>query len=148
MIKKISTSCSSDAYSDGDVINGILKIDYVCRSGRMPILHSVMVQDGSTACPNIDLVLLDANLSSATTTLTDNAICQIADSDLTHILGVVQITTFVKFDDNSVGFAGSLGIPVAAEDPAADPHLYVIPVARGTSPVDWTSLSFTFNFVE
>jgi len=148
MIKKVSTSCTSDAYSDGDTINGIITIDYACRNGRQPILHSVMVQDGSTACPNIDIVLLDATLSSATTTLTDNAICQIADADLTHILGVAQITTFVKFDDNSVGWAGNLGIPVAAADPAADPHLYFIPVARGTGPVDWGSLSFTFNFIE
>ena len=150
MIRKVSTTCTSSAYTTGMVINGQITIDNVFNSGRLaPILHSVMVQDASTACPNLDLFILDSAISTDVSTALGDAVeITLADADLTKIIGIVQITSFAHLANNSVGYATGIGLPLQAAYYASDKNLYFIPVVRGTSPVDWTSLTFTFNFIE
>jgi len=150
MIRKVSTSCTSSAYTTGMVVNGQLTIENVFNSNRLsPVLQSVIVNDTTTACPNLDLIFLDSAISTDVSTALGDAVeITLADADMDKIIGIVQITSFAHFANNMIGFATALALPVSPAYVPSDKNLYFIPVVRGTSPVDWTSLSFTFNFVE
>ena len=145
MIKKVSTTLTSDAYGDGDVLGGVLSLEKTVTAGRItPILRQVMIQEASTAMPALDIFLLDSNVSSDTT-ITDNTIVDLDDADLVKIIGVVSTTASIMLNDNSVAVIPNLNIPINV----ADPHtgtLFILPVARAASVADPGAISFTFSF--
>lgn len=147
MIRRVSTTTTSDAYTTGMVVNGALTIERFGNGPRISaILRQIIVKQTTTGVPDMDFIFLDSALSSDLTTLTNAAVVQINDTELTKIVGVASATASMLFEDNGIMFVTGLDVPMQLANPAADSNLYVIPVIRATSPVDWGDLEFTFVF--
>lgn len=144
MIKKASFVVTSDEAAD-DTLGSLMTLENVCTMGHpMPILHSVLVQDASTATPNIDIYLFDANPDSSTAA--DNAEYPIHANDLTKVIGVVHITTFSRGAIHSIGEATGIGLTIHASAGTGD--IYAQAVARGAAPDNWTGTkNVTFEFI-
>jgi hypothetical protein len=87
----------------------------------------------------LDVVLFDSDPSA--TTFTDQAALDIADADLLKVIGVVSVTTWYAFADNSVGQARNLAIPVSSAG-----SLYACLVSRAT-PTFAAATDVTIRFL-
>jgi len=146
MIRRVSSSTTSSAYTTGMVINGALAIERVTNAGRtQPILRQILVKQLTTGANDYDFIFLDSLLST-TTTLADAAVIIIDDTDLGKIVGVASATANMLFEDNSIVYVTGLNIPMSVAYQPTSPDIYFVPVIRSTSPVDMGDLEFTFVF--
>lgn len=100
---------TAGAYSAGDLVGGKLSFSSAVRSaGGGGMLHTVVITDLGKQDAVLDLVLFDSDPSG--TTFTDNDPLDVADADLTKIVGVVQVLTYTDFNDNSVACEPAAGI--------------------------------------
>jgi len=147
MIIKVSGSdvgVNTDAYASGDLLGSKLTLTGAYPdSPREPFLVSVAIQDLTAQNATIDVVIFDSDPDG--TTFTNNSALDIADADLPKIIGVVQVSDYYAFADNSVGIAS--GISIAAK-PLAGADLYACLVSRGTPTYAANELSVSFGFVD
>ena len=122
--------CQAAAYATGELVGGLLTISAIHGevAGSDPkfgggLIQSVLITDLAKQSVNKDVVFFDTN--PANTTFTENAAFDPADADLVDILGVAQITTWVDFNDSSIGQALNLAIPFS------NTALYAAIVERG-----------------
>lgn len=103
------TITAAGIYAAGDLVGGKLSFSSAVRSaGGGGMLHTVTITDLGKQDAVLDLVLFDSDPSG--TTFTDNDPLDVADADLTKIVGVVQVLTYTDFNDNSVACEPAAGI--------------------------------------
>lgn len=102
------TVSTSPAYTAKDAVGGIMTFaNAVGVSGGTGILQAVTIVDLSQQMPALDLVLFDRTIAG---TVTDNAAFDPTDADLANVIGVVPISTWADFNDNSVAVRTGLGL--------------------------------------
>ena len=129
-ISEFTPTLDTNAYASGDAMSSSAAIISAASSAtpaKSGMIQSVIVTDLAKQDAAIDLIFFDADPSS--TTITTNTALTVDDADLPNIIGVVQVTAYADFADNSVGFATNLAIPYVAD---SNGRIYAVPVCRGT----------------
>lgn len=100
------------AYGTGDVLGNTspIAIEVVRGKNGTGILQSLIIQDLSKQSIALDMVVFDSNPTA--TTFTDNSALDIADADITRVIGVVSVasTDYAEFNDNSVATKTGAGL--------------------------------------
>jgi hypothetical protein len=137
------------AYASGDLLGDqspILIKPLRSQTGTA-ILQSITIQDLSKQSLAIDVVFFDANPS--TTTFTDNAALDIADADITKVIGVVSIVAgdYAAFADSSVATKSNIGLTLKS---LASPTtgIYFCLVTRGAPTYVADELSIQFGILQ
>ena len=134
----VTPTVEAAAYATGELIGGKMSfaqavrgIDLVDATG---MIQSVVITDLAKQSANLDLVFFDVDPSN--TTFTENSALDINDTDLLTIIGVVAITDWKDFSDNSVGIALNLAMPFGLGTGAT---IYAAIVSRGSPTYASTS---------
>ncbi len=102
------------AYATGDVLGTTspIAVEVVRAKNGTAILHSLILQDLSKQSAATDMVIFDANPTA--TTFTDNSALDIADADLSKVIGVVSVASgdYASFNDNSVSTTKGISLPI------------------------------------
>ncbi len=113
------------AYVAKDAVGGLLTFANAARaSGGSFILDSVTIADKSASMPILDLVLFNVTLTGPT----DSSVFDPTDAELLTCIGVVPISTWADFNDNSVAHRSGLGVNVVL----AGTSLFGVLVARSS----------------
>jgi hypothetical protein len=127
-IASTPTVSTSPAYTSGDSVGGKISLASAVRlAGTGGTITSVTITDKGKQSAAIDVVFFNADPTN--TTFTDNGALTVHDTDLLTIIGVVPITSWAAFVDNSVGYANGLGLGYKI---ATGTTLYACLVTRGT----------------
>jgi hypothetical protein len=127
-IASTPTVSTSPAYTSGDSVGGKISLASAVRlAGTGGTIASVTITDKGKQSAATDVVFFNADPSN--TTFTDNGALTVHDTDLLTIIGVVPITSWAAFVDNSVGYANGLGLGFKI---ASGTTLYACLVTRGT----------------
>lgn len=120
----------TSAYASGDLIGTKMSFGLgdTWGNARAGEIRSVLVADNAKQDAQLDVLFWDTDPSN--TTFTDNAALTVADADLVNLFGVAEIFTWKDFNDNSVGIAQNLTIPLVF--PSGTKTLYAAIVSRGT----------------
>ena len=134
----------SPAYSSGDLIGGKLSLANAIRvAGLGGTITNAILTDKGKQNAAIDIVLFSTDPTN--TTFTDNGVLTIADADLINIIGVIPVTSYASFNDNSVGYINNVAIPFKL---ASGTTLYACLVSRGTPTYTSTSdLQLTLGII-
>jgi hypothetical protein len=127
-IASTPTVSTTPAYTSGDSVGGKISLASAVRlAGTGGTITSVTITDKGKQSAATDVVFFNADPSN--TTFTDNGALTVHDTDLLTIIGVVPITSWAAFVDNSVGYANGLGLGFKI---ASGTTLYACLVTRGT----------------
>lgn len=127
---------STSAYATGDNVGGKVTLTDVCRSSMgSGLIQSVVITSKSLQTATFDVIFFNADPSG--TTATDNAAQDIADADLSKVVGVAQCSTVVGLSGASIHQALNLAMPFALSNNATT--LYALMVVRGTPTLGSTS---------
>jgi hypothetical protein len=99
------TVSASPAYSTGDAMGGKQTYSTASFSAGAGHVRSVTVVDLSATVPDLDVIFFSADPSG--TTFTDNSALDVADADVSKIIGMVKLRSanWVAFADNAVAYA-------------------------------------------
>jgi hypothetical protein len=123
------------AYSAGDLVGSLLQFTGAARRPAAGgVIQTVAVADLAKQDAELDLILFNDNPSN--TTFTDGATLDIDDADLDKIAGVLTVSDYADFNDNSVGTLRSAGL---AFDLASGTILRGALVTRGTPTYSGTA---------
>jgi hypothetical protein len=126
---------TTPAYAANDCVGGLMTFALAAKStGRGFVVHSVVITDKGKQNAALKLILFDSNPSGST--FTDNAAITIVDADLIKVIGVVDVTSYTSFADNSVGVAASAGLACKL---ASGTSLYGVLFTTGTPTYTATS---------
>lgn len=133
---------ASPDYTAADCIGGVMTFSAPALfSAPKGMVGSAILTDLAGQAIEADLVLFDSNPSAGT--YTDNASCDIHDTDLPKVIGVVSFgsTDDFTFADNGVNYKGNLGVlfEVVGAATDSDVKIYGILVARSTPNLATTS---------
>jgi len=130
------------AYTAKDAVGGKLTFANAARStGGSITIQSVIVADKSQQQPSLELVLFDRDFTASS----DNAAFDPADTDLPYIVGVIPVSNWFDFNDNSV--ATRHGLQVAAKLEGTD--LYGQLVTRSTPTfVSTTDITVALDIIQ
>ena len=128
---------TAGAYSAGDAVGGLLVFRNVSfegggRSrrtspkGSATILDSVVIVDRASQDVQLDLVLF----SEEFTPTADNGAFDPSDADLLNCIGVVKVSDYSAFNDNSIATKSAIGLPIHLTN--ASGNLFGQLVTRGT----------------
>jgi hypothetical protein len=136
------TVSTTPAYTAKDAVGGKLTFANAARStGGSITIQSVIVADKSQQQPSLELVLFDRDFTASS----DNAAFDPADTDLTYIVGVIPVSNWFDFNDNSV--ATRHGLQVAAKLEGTD--LYGQLVTRSTPTfVSTTDITVALDIIQ
>lgn len=127
----VTPTIETSQYVTGDLVGEKLTFSGAFLGQNGPstgVVQSIVLKDADKKSAALDIVLFDSDPSG--TTFTDNAAFDVADADLTKIVGVVSLTTYFAFNDNSVSYSGDLNMPF--EIAAGGSALYGAIVSRAT----------------
>ena len=134
----VTPTISTSAYASGDLIGTKMEFKLGRWAGKnVPqsgLIQSVVLADLDNEGVTVDVVFFGSDPSS--TTFTDNAALDIAAADLDKVVGVVRLSSYVAFADNSVAEESNLGIPFSVGD---DGIVYAAIVSRATPTYTATS---------
>lgn len=119
------------AYGAGELLGTKLEFDLgAFRDLPGVLIQSVQLIDQDNERKDIDLVLFDSDPTG--TTFTNSSAFDIADADMTKILGVVNLTDtdYDAFADNAIAQINNVGIPVRLNATSAQLPIYGALVAR------------------
>lgn len=137
LIKTVTATptISTGIYADGDLLGTKMSLNSAAKkNGGAGLIQSVTIIDLDKEDANIDVIFFEGNPSG--TTFTDNTALDIADADMSQILGFTTVTDYADFSDNSVAFSRNLAIPF---DLDSGKILYACLVVRGTPTYTATS---------
>lgn len=120
----------TNAYATGELIGGKLTFAGAVRGNvGTGYVIGVTIKDLSAQASDLDLVLFSSDPTA--TTFTDQAAFDIADADVSKVLGVINFGSSARFAfaDNGVKHVGSIVIPIRA---ASSSTIYGALVSRGT----------------
>ena len=119
------TVSTSPAYTAGDAIGGLIKLESIHLTGASrATIKSIRVVDLAKQDSNLDIIFY---ISKPATSGTDNTALDLADADLSLILHVENITAYDDFADNSVAGVSTIDVTFAPTD-----AIYAQMIARGT----------------
>lgn len=138
------------AYADGDLVGtGAIEIANAVRTGGgSGMLVSVVLQDLTKQDAALDVILFDANPTG--TTFTNNSALDIADADITKIIGHVSVAAsdYTDFNDNSVATKTQIALPVEASG-TDNTSLYFCLISNSATPTyAQNELSAVFGFLQ
>jgi len=138
-----TTYASANTLGSGNPISSEL----VRSSTGSCILQSVTIQDLSNQSGAIDLLFFDANPSA--TTFTNNVALDIADADITKLIGTVSIVSsdYKAFSDNAVATKTNIGLTLKAAGSTAT-SIYVAAVSRDTKTYAANELSIALGVLQ
>lgn len=97
------------AYVAKDAVGGLLTFANAARaSGGSIIVDSVTVVDKSQTMLSLELVLFNVTFTAPT----DSSVFDPTDAELLTCVGVIPITTWYDFNDNSVAHRSGLGMNI------------------------------------
>ena len=132
---EVAAVCDTDILAAGDLVGGKLTFSsFSAPAGSGGVIESVVITDLAKQSTAKDVVFFDVDPSN--TTFTENVALDIHDTDILNIVGVAQVTTWVDFNDNSVGQALNLNMPFVV---ASGTSLFAAMVERGTPTYGATS---------
>jgi len=136
------TVSTSPAYTAKDAVGGKLTFANAARStGGSITIQSVIVADKSQQQPSLELVLFDRDFTASS----DNAAFDPADTDLPYVVGVIPVSNWYDFNDNSI--ATRHGLQVAAKLEGTD--LYGQLVTRTTPTfVSTTDITVALDIIQ
>ncbi len=113
------TVSTTPAYTAGDAVGGLMTFSNAClsRTGKGEI-RGVTVLDKAAQGQDLDLIVFSRNPTSAgggTTTVTDNAAFDPADTDLSRIAKIIPVTTHKALADNGVSQAANVSYSIACD---------------------------------
>lgn len=126
-----SPTADTNIYATGEVIGGKLTFsNAMADTTGTGFLVSVRIIDQSAQASDLDLVIFSSNPTS--TTFTDQAALDIADADLSKVIGVVNFGSSSRFAfaDNGIKFVANQTIPIVSL--TNNTTLYGVLVSRGT----------------
>lgn len=127
---------STSAYTTGDNVGGKLTLTDCCRGNQgSGLIQSVIITSKSVQTATFDVIFFASDPSG--TTATDNAAQDIADADLSKIIGVAQCSTVVGLSAASIHQASNVALPFVLTGGATS--LYALIVVRGTPTLGSTS---------
>lgn len=125
-----SPTVDTSAYATGELIGGKLTFSLaVPTETSTGYIISAVIFDKSVQAVDLDLVLFSSDPTG--TTFTDQAAFDIADTDLSKVVAVINFGSASRFAfaDNGVKYVGSLAIPAKGAPPGT---IYGALVSRGT----------------
>ena len=118
----------TNIYAAGDLVGGKLTFSSFGETDLAGgIIQSVIIIDLDKEDTNKDVIFFDADPSN--TTFSENAALDVHDTDILNIIGVAQVTTWMDFNDNSVGQVLGLNMPFVIP---SGKSLFAAMVERGT----------------
>lgn len=118
---------TAGAYVTGDALAAVLKVkDADLVANNTAIVQSVVIIDQAKQSQDLDVVFFSANPS--TTTFTARVAADIADADMTKIVGIINVFDWYAFSDNSAGISETAALPITT----TDGQFWIGLVARGT----------------
>jgi len=146
---ELTPTVDTSAFASGDLIGAAALVFNNATSGdsssagtRGGVIQSVVITDLAKQSANLDLVIFDANPSN--TTFTENSAFDPHDTDILNIIGVVAITDWKAFSDNSAGVANNLAIPFILDTGNV---LYGALVSRGAPTYAATDLTIRLGII-
>ena len=138
----------TNIYASGDNVGGLQTVDLspFKNTKGAAILDHVLIMDLAKQSANMDLVLFGSNPSA--TTFTTNVAQDIADADITKIIGVVPVTSHHVFADSSVSRAVNLDLGFKLDATQSTLNLYAALISRATPTFATTGdidLTMTFR---
>ena len=98
-LSQTPTVSTTPAYTAKDAVGGKLTFTNAARaSGGSITIPTAIIIDNSQQQPALDLVLFDRDFTASS----DNAVFDPTDADLANIVGVIPMTRWFDFNDNSV----------------------------------------------
>lgn len=118
------TVSNSPAYTAGDSVGGKLTLTNALGSNNKGIVREIVLVD--QAKQNAAMTLLFFSADPSGTTFTDNGALDVADADMSKIIGKVNIAAgdYAGLADNSVASVASLAIPLEGADRTIYAHLF------------------------
>lgn len=142
-----SPTVDTNVYATGELVGG--KLTFTAALGDYTgtgYINSVRVSDLAAQAVDFDLVLFSKDPTG--TTFTDQAAFDIADTDMTKVLAVINLGSSSRFSfaDNGVKYIGSLMIPVEGKTSSGglSRTIYGAFISRGT-PTFATSADVTIT---
>jgi len=141
VLEATPTVSASAIYASGDSVGGEITLSNALREkfavndlrNGTATIRSVVITDLGKQSANLDVIFFDTVPANG---FGDNVPITVTDVDLVNVIGVAQITTWVAFNDSSVGIAHDLYIPFAL---GTGTKLYAAIVSRGTPTYASTS---------
>lgn len=139
---EIGALAAGGAYSAGDTIGVRFAVAAIRKEAGSAIIRSISVRDLDKQNSVLKIILFDADPTG--TTFTDNAALDLADADITKVIGVIPVAAadYTSLNDNSVGHVGNLNIPIQVSSGAS---IYAVVVSGGTPTYGDSALSLSFN---
>lgn len=141
-----TVGATGTTYADKDCIGTLTKLENPCGDpAGYCTLMSVVIQDLSAQNSKLELVFFDADPTG--TTFTDDSALDIADADLTKVVGTVVINAgdYQTYNDNSVATVSNIGLEMQS---ASDKDLWFVVVSRGTPTYVASELSIVLAFLQ
>jgi hypothetical protein len=149
MIIKITCAAigvTTTQYSSGDLMGAKFTLTNADPfGGDPPYLSFLTVQDLTAQSGAFDVIIFDAD--PAGTSFTENAAFDIADADLTKVIGIIKVAgaDYAAFADSSAATVAPVG--VISFNAAAGANLYGCCVSRDTKTYGANELSLVFGFI-
>lgn len=146
LIKVVPTISASPDYTAGDAVGGKQTLtDSVRVSGGTAILESIIVLDRANQKAALEILIFDADPTSAT--ITDNSAFVFSTDDLKVLARIsVAASDYVTIDSKAVATLKGLGITLKA---AAGTSLYAAVVTTGAPNYASTSdLQFIYGLLQ
>lgn len=148
----LALTVEAAAYASGDVIGGLLSFTNVFPLGSHAVtIHNVIVHDNAAQTGALTLILFNANPSA--TTFTENSALDVADADLSKIVGKVTLNTAYSFADNCI-LTSDVTIPIEKDfsspniNTTSDPTLYGVLICEAArTEVATTDMSISLGMV-
>lgn len=98
---------TAGAYVANDAVGGLLTFANAARSsGGSIIIEGITIVDEASQAAALELVLFDQTFTNTA----DNAAFDPTDADLANVIGVIAVSTYYTFTDNSVATRFGLGL--------------------------------------
>lgn len=134
MIYQVSatpTISAASIYASGDAVGGLMTFsNALIKYSKSGLLQSVVISDLAKQSAALSLVIFKDNPSS--TTITDNAALDIADGDITKIIGAVPVVAgdYVALNDSSFATVRNVGLALSVDTEVST--LYGVLITTGT----------------
>lgn len=120
-------------YASGDALGGLLTLNNICEESRGSMMvGGIVLADLAKLNIATDVIFFSANPSL--TTITNNSPLDIADGDITKVIGAVNIAAgdYFSFNDNSVAVVKNVNLPIKKTVAWDTRNVYCCLVTRGT----------------
>lgn len=117
---------TAGAYSDGDVVGGLLNLSELAGSGGGGTIRQILLVDDAAQSANIDVYFFDGEPS----TVADNAAFASAmtAADLAKLVGVVSLSSYTTLNSNTYAVSTDVNLSHGTGE------LYAYLVLNGSTP--------------